>query len=146
MAAVPRSRDRRTGPRTSPTWIKEGFGKFAGKTLLDLCKATTNIDVRVWDELQIILAQNTTNHVQRGSLPFRVWKQIYDEMVGFVRAQKLVDFVCAAGILSRTTSATPASRCTRASCSTALPASTTASTPRSRRRCSTASRPRLWPG
>ena len=108
LADVPDLKWKRRGaafarPKDGPTHFadmdQEGFGKFAGKTLLDLCKTDTNIDVRVWDEFYTILAQNTTSHVQRGSLPFRVW-QIYDEMVGFVRAQKLVDFVCAAGILA----------------------------------------------
>ena len=56
--------------------------KFSGKTLLDVCKTATNIDARVWDEFYTLLAQNTTSHVQRGSLPFRIW-QIYDEMVEF---------------------------------------------------------------
>jgi hypothetical protein len=32
-------------------------------------------------------------------LPFRIW-QIYDEMVEFVQQKKLVDFVCAAGIMA----------------------------------------------
>ena len=108
LADVPDIKWKRRGasfarPKDGPTHFadmdQEGFGKFAGKTLLDLCKTAKNIDVRVWDEFYTLLAQNSEGHVQRGSLPFRVW-QIYDEMVAFVRAQKLVDFVCAAGILA----------------------------------------------
>jgi hypothetical protein len=108
LADVPDLKWKRRGapfarPKDGPTHFadmdQEGFGKFAGKTLLDLCKSAKNIDVRVWDEFYTILNQNVEGNVQRGSLPFRVW-QIYDEMVGFVRDGKLVDFVCAAGILA----------------------------------------------
>ena len=108
LADVPDLKWKRRGaafarPKDGPTHFadmdQEGFGRFAGKTLLDVCRNVRNIDVRVWDEFYTLLQQNVDGRVQRGSLPFRIW-QFYDGMVSFVREKKLVDFVCAAGILA----------------------------------------------
>ena len=80
---------------------QEGFGKFTGKTLLDLHKAATTLNVRVWDEFYTESSQqDSDDHVQRRSLPFPHLADLCGG--GRVRgaAQKLVDFVCAAGILA----------------------------------------------
>ena len=60
----------------------------------DLCQDPKNVDVRVWNSFYESLDENT-----RGALPFRVW-QIYDEMVGFVRAGEIDKYTCAAGVLA----------------------------------------------
>jgi hypothetical protein len=73
---------------------QEGDGDFAGATLLELCQDPKNVDVRVWNSFYESLDENT-----RGALPFRVW-QIYDEMVGFVRAGEIDKYTCAAGVLA----------------------------------------------
>src|SRR5262249_45205545 len=73
--------------------------KFPGKSLLDLTKKAGNIDPAVWDTFYDELNDNSDIKTDKGLLPFRVW-QIYQEMVGFVKARKVVDFVCAAGVLA----------------------------------------------
>ncbi len=70
-----------------------GDGEFAGKTLLDLCEDDANVDVAVWNRFY-----KSIHSSQHGAVPFRVW-QIYDAMVGFVRAREIDKFVCAAGVL-----------------------------------------------
>ncbi len=74
---------------------QEGQADFSGKTLLDLCQDdpnNLNIDVwnRYYDSLKI---------EERGALPFRIW-QIYTQMVQFLRAGKITEFLCAGGVLS----------------------------------------------
>jgi hypothetical protein len=65
-----------------------------GKTLLDICKDKSKIDVKEWQR-----HYQVTNDEGRGILPFRIW-QIYAEMVKFLRKGQKDKFVCAAGILS----------------------------------------------
>jgi hypothetical protein len=68
---------------------------FAGKTLLDLCKNPSKVDIAVWNEFYDSIGVKS----KRGALPFRVW-QVYDLMVEFVRQKKVAEFVCAGGIVS----------------------------------------------
>lgn len=65
------------------------------KTLLDLCKDPKNIDPDVWNSYYASIGEDD----KRGALPIRVW-QIYDEMVDYARAGKLLEFVCAGGIMA----------------------------------------------
>jgi len=74
---------------------QKGAGEFAGQTLLDLCKDPANVSVEVWNRFYDSLKVGA----KRGALPFRVW-EIYDAMIGFVRAGKVAEYVCAAGILA----------------------------------------------
>jgi hypothetical protein len=74
---------------------EEGRGSFQGQTLLDLCLDPENVSVTVWNDFYDSLARGE----KRGALPFRIW-QIYQDMVGFVQAGRVVEFVCAAGILA----------------------------------------------
>lgn len=71
--------------------------------LLKLCQSDANVDPKVWDDFYTSVRDPLTNEVisyeHRGLLPFRVW-QIFDEMIGFVRANKMDSFVCAAGVLA----------------------------------------------
>ena len=108
LADVPDLKWKRRGaafarPKDGPTHFadmdQEGFGPFAGKTLLDLCKSTKNVNPQTWDDFYTELQKNSDGRVQRGSLPFRI-AQFYDAMVEFVSEGKLVDFVCAAGLLA----------------------------------------------
>ena len=71
-------------------------------TLLQLCKNPANVHPAVW----IAHAQKFKKPGSKsdpakagGLLPFRVW-QIFDEMVGFVKAGKEVEFLTAAGVLA----------------------------------------------
>jgi hypothetical protein len=69
--------------------------KDGGKTLLDLCKGNPgNVAVAVWQKYY-----DDVDDPDRGLLPFRAW-QFYQGMVEFVKAGKVTEFVCAAGILS----------------------------------------------
>jgi hypothetical protein len=72
-----------------------------GSTLLDICKGKPqNVDVNVWQRYyDAVKKQHPDLNESRGLLPFRAW-QIYDAMVSFVRAGRVDEFVCAAGILS----------------------------------------------
>src|SRR6185369_12272238 len=78
---------------------QQGFGEFVGKTLLDVCKDQKNIDPQVWLRFYESLKGHHLGRVSPGALPFRVW-QIYEQMVNFVKEQRLADFVCAAGLLA----------------------------------------------
>jgi hypothetical protein len=66
-----------------------------GKDLLTLCKDAANVDVAVW----IRFYESIQVKSKRGALPFRVW-QFYQEMVAFVKAGKVAEYLCAAGILA----------------------------------------------
>jgi hypothetical protein len=66
-----------------------------GKDLLTLCQEAANVDVAVWNRFYDSIGVKT----KRGALPFRVW-QFYQEMVAFVRAGKVTEYLCAAGILA----------------------------------------------
>ena len=72
-------------------------GKFKGKTLLDLCKTATNLDAKVWGQFYDDIG--TTGDKDRGALPFRVW-QMFDAMVGYLKAGKVAEFVAAGGTMS----------------------------------------------
>jgi len=74
---------------------EKGKGKFKNMTLLDLCKDPLNVDMHVWNEFYDSLGVN----FKRGALPFRVW-QMYDAMVDFLKAKKIPEFLCTAGILA----------------------------------------------
>jgi hypothetical protein len=74
-----------------------GKGKFAGKTLLDLCKKASNVSARVWAEFYDGIG--TTKDKDRGALPFRVW-QMFDEMVEFLKQGKVAEFLCAGGTMA----------------------------------------------
>jgi hypothetical protein len=66
-----------------------------GKTLLQLCTASAgNIDPKVWNDYYEGIGED-----RRGALPFRVW-QIFDFMVDYAAAGKLLEFVCAGGIVA----------------------------------------------
>ncbi len=68
---------------------------FDGKTLLDICKSPSKVDIAVWNDFYDSIGVGR----KRGALPFRVW-QIYDLMVEFVRQKKVAEFICAGGIVS----------------------------------------------
>jgi hypothetical protein len=72
-----------------------------GATLLEICNGKPkNVDVNVWRRYyDAVKKQHPDQEESRGLLPFRVW-QIYDSMVSSVRAGKVDEFVCAAGVLS----------------------------------------------
>jgi len=76
-----------------------GFGEFENKTLLDICKDPKNVNPEVWVRFYDSMKGHHLGRISPGALPFRVW-QIYDEMVDFVRKDKVADFVCAAGLLA----------------------------------------------
>jgi hypothetical protein len=71
--------------------------------LRTLCKDTRNIDPDVWnwfyDSVTDLLSGDPITQNHRGLLPFRVW-QIFDAMVGFAKAGKMPEFVCAAGVMA----------------------------------------------
>ena len=73
---------------------QEGQGDFSGKTLLDLCQDPNNLSVDTWNHYY-----ESLNVDKRGALPFRVW-QMYSQMVQFVKAGKITEFICAGGIVS----------------------------------------------
>ncbi len=76
-----------------------------GPTLLQLCKQdpAKNITPDVWIEHARKFPHKPGGSKDAakdmGLLPFRVW-QIFDEMVGFVRAGDAVSYLCAAGVLA----------------------------------------------
>ncbi|MFA4973021.1 MAG: hypothetical protein WC683_10425 [bacterium] len=89
---------------------KEGPSHFAdmdeplpetGETLLSLCSNPSNISPQAWIDhvRRLPHADGVDPALSAGLLPFRCW-QIYNEMVGFAKAGKLEEFVCAAGILA----------------------------------------------
>jgi hypothetical protein len=66
-----------------------------GKTLLQLCAASpNNVDPTIWNDYYEGIGED-----RRGALPFRVW-QIFDTMVDYARDGKLLEFVCAGGIVA----------------------------------------------
>jgi hypothetical protein len=69
--------------------------KDGDTTLLEMCKGhPENVSVPVWQKYYTDVEDES-----RGLLPFRSW-QFYLAMVEFVKAGKVAEFVCAAGILS----------------------------------------------
>lgn len=74
-----------------------------GIDLLTLCEDPANVDPDIWNDfynsVEDLLAGGPISFEHRGLLPFRVW-QIFDAMVGFVKANKMPEFVCAAGVLT----------------------------------------------
>ncbi|MFO0899965.1 MAG: hypothetical protein U0836_21240 [Pirellulales bacterium] len=74
-----------------------------GKTLLDLTQDPGFIDPDRWNafyaSLHDLLSGEPIAAKHRGLLPFRVW-QIFNDMVRFVKAGKVAEFVCAAGVLT----------------------------------------------
>jgi hypothetical protein len=71
-------------------------------TLLKLCEDPANIDPSVWiDYARKFPAKKAGQDPAKemGLLPFRVW-QIYDAMVGFIKAGSRDEFICAAGTLA----------------------------------------------
>jgi hypothetical protein len=74
-----------------------------GVDLLKLCEDPRNIDPKAWNDfyssVEDLLDGGPITMAHRGLLPFRVW-QIFDQMVGFVRDDKMPEFVCAAGVLT----------------------------------------------
>lgn len=78
----------------------DGGGEFAGSRLIDICDDLENVRPSVWMRFykqaqQVIPSKPTTQE----TLPFRIG-QIYDAMVEALKARKLSEFVCAAGIIS----------------------------------------------
>jgi hypothetical protein len=70
--------------------------------LLTLCNNPNNIDPDVWIDYARKFPPKqagTDPAAAMGLLPFRVW-QIYDAMVGFLKAGQRDEFVCAAGVLA----------------------------------------------
>ncbi|WPB73123.1 hypothetical protein KYC5002_29175 [Archangium violaceum] len=75
-----------------------GQGRFEGKTLLELWRMDPSSRTPAfWTEFYESLG--IKQNAGRGALPFRVW-QIYDAMVGFLREQRVEEYLCAAGILA----------------------------------------------
>jgi hypothetical protein len=74
-----------------------------GKTLLDLTRDDDFINPDKWNEfyssVRDILSGDPISDKHRGLLPFRVW-QIFNDMIRFVKAGKVAEFVCAAGVLT----------------------------------------------
>jgi hypothetical protein len=74
-----------------------------GETLLHLNLDDGFIDPDKWNafygSVSDILTGDKIKPQHRGLLPFRVW-QIFNDMVGFVKAGKVAEFVCAAGVLT----------------------------------------------
>jgi hypothetical protein len=74
-----------------------------GVDLLKLCEDPDNIDPKVWNDfystVDDLLHGGPIAIEHRGLLPFRVW-QIFDQMVEFVRNDKISEFVCAAGVMT----------------------------------------------
>jgi hypothetical protein len=71
-------------------------------TLLDLCQNAANVHPDVWiAHVRKFKKPNSKSDPAKsaGLLPFRVW-QIFDEMVGFVKAGKEAEFLTAAGVLA----------------------------------------------
>jgi hypothetical protein len=76
-----------------------GRGKFAGQTLLDLCrKDPKNLDPKVWKEFYAALSDANFEY-DGGYLPFRIW-QIYRAMVAYLKQGNVKDFLAAAGVLA----------------------------------------------
>jgi hypothetical protein len=65
-----------------------------GRSLLDLCEDPVNVDPDVWNDYYDGIGED-----RRGALPIRVW-EIYEQMTDFAAADKLIDFVCAGGIMA----------------------------------------------
>ena len=74
-----------------------------GQDLLRLTKDDGFIDPDKWNafynSISDILTGEKIKPQHRGLLPFRVW-QIFNDMVRFVKAGKVAEFVCAAGVLT----------------------------------------------
>jgi hypothetical protein len=74
-----------------------------GKTLLDLTLDEAFIDPDKWNEfysfVRDMLSGDPIADKHRGLLPFRVW-QIFNDMVRFIKAGGVAEFVCAAGVLT----------------------------------------------
>lgn len=89
-AGVKRTKD-------NPTHYADMNEKGAdGHTLFELCEDPSNISVDVWVRHYQGIG---TEEKHQGSLPFRV-RQIFEAMVEYVRAGKVTEYVCAAGILA----------------------------------------------
>ena len=81
---------------------EEGSGEFEGRTLMDLWfKQPSSRNPQIWTAFYDALGDNGARIADRhrGALPFRV-AEIYSEMVGFVAAKDVTQFVCAAGLLA----------------------------------------------
>jgi len=94
----PHKRGGQTAPEHSNHFADMDRKDSHGQTLLEICEANpqANVEPAVW------LAYYNDPRVRdesKGLLPFRVW-QIYDAMVDSLRAGRMDEFVCAAGILS----------------------------------------------
>ncbi|GHO46265.1 hypothetical protein [Ktedonospora formicarum] len=74
---------------------QEGMGEFSGKTLLDLCQDSQNLDIATWNAFYDSLDMGE----KRGSLLFRVW-QLYNLMVAALKEEDVARFVCTAGVLA----------------------------------------------
>jgi hypothetical protein len=74
-----------------------------GLDLLHLTEDDAFIDPDQWnafyDSVTDLLSGTPIQAKHRGLLPFRVW-QIFNDMVRFVKAGKVAEFVCAAGVLT----------------------------------------------
>lgn len=98
---VPAGRGRTTGPEHPTHYADIDQPNDAGQTLLKLCLADRqNVNVGFWQSFYD--GQGHTQSRNRGLLPFRVW-QIFVAMVKAVQQGNMIDFVCAAGILSHYT-------------------------------------------
>lgn len=84
------------GPQHFADMDQKGKGKFAGKTLLDLCGNPDNISADVWRDYYAGFKKKGPDP---GALPFRTW-QIYESMVRAAKAGDAMGFVGAAGVLS----------------------------------------------
>lgn len=73
-----------------------GVGAFNGKTLMDLTRSAADLDPNTWNSFYDLLH---TEEAHKGVLPFRVW-QMYNDMVTYVSAGKVTEFVCTAGVLA----------------------------------------------
>lgn len=74
---------------------------FGGKSLLDLCKTPSNVDIDKWNAFYTAFeaVDHTKSPNKRGALPFRIW-QMYDLMVEYLKQKKVAEFIAVGGLMS----------------------------------------------
>ena len=74
---------------------------FGGRSLLDLCKSPSNVDIDKWNQFYSDFedADPTKDKNKRGALPFRIW-QMYNLMVDYISQKKVAEFIAVGGLMS----------------------------------------------
>jgi hypothetical protein len=74
---------------------------FNGRSLLDLCTNSSNVDIDKWNQFYAAFeaVDTTKSPNKRGALPFRIW-QMYKLMVDYLTHKKVAEFVCVGGLMS----------------------------------------------